>query len=124
MRLRYLPRLCRSGLAGKDGRTNGPGRRTAEFCVDGAGEFAARLPDPDGRCPGWPPGPSAGKPALGEGSAMSTLAVDQARNEAQAVSLDRIDVSDPRRFQDDTVWPYFERLRREDPVHYCRDGMF
>ena len=55
---------------------------------------------------------------------MSVLAIDQAPHEAQAVPLDRIDVSDPRRFQDDTIWPYFERLRREDPVHYCRDGMF
>jgi cytochrome P450 len=55
---------------------------------------------------------------------MSVLAIDQAPHEAQAVPLDRIDVSDPRRFQDDTIWPYFERLRREDPVHYCRNGMF
>lgn len=55
---------------------------------------------------------------------MSTLVVDRAKHEAYAVQLDRIDVSDPRRFQDDTIWPYFERLRKEDPVHYCREGMF
>ena len=25
----------------------------------------------------------------------------------------------PRLFQTDTLWPYFERLRNEEPVHYC-----
>ncbi len=38
--------------------------------------------------------------------------------------LDRIDVSNPRLFQDDIYHPYFERLRREDPVHYRKDGMY
>src|SRR5947209_2437128 len=33
--------------------------------------------------------------------------------------LDAIDVSDPRLYQDDVWHPYFARLRREDPVHYC-----
>src|SRR6516165_3834020 len=125
MRLRHLPCLCRSGLAGKDRRANDIRERAAEFCLDGTGEFAARLPNPDGRWVGRSARPHAGKPALMQrGSPMSVLAIDQAPHEAQAVSLDRIDVSDPRRFQDDTIWPYFERLRREDPVHYCRDGMF
>ncbi|MCP2222655.1 cytochrome P450 [Bradyrhizobium elkanii] len=55
---------------------------------------------------------------------MSTLEIDRAQDEAYSVPIDRIDVSDPQRFQDDTIWPYFTRLRREDPVHYCRDGMF
>jgi len=31
--------------------------------------------------------------------------------------LDQIDVSKPRLFQEDTVLHYFERLRRDDPVH-------
>ena len=38
--------------------------------------------------------------------------------------LDRLDVSNPRLFQDDIYHPYFERLRREDPVHYRKDGMY
>ena len=38
--------------------------------------------------------------------------------------LDQIDVSDPRLYQDDIYYPYFERLRREDPVHYRKDGMY
>jgi cytochrome P450 len=33
--------------------------------------------------------------------------------------LDQIDVADPILFQTDSHWPYFERLRREDPVHYA-----
>jgi cytochrome P450 len=44
--------------------------------------------------------------------------------DAYTTPLDRIDVSDPRLFQDDVYYPYFERLRREDPVHYCKDGMY
>ena len=43
---------------------------------------------------------------------------DQARAKAYAMPLDQIDVSDQRLFQDDSIGYYFERLRREDPVHY------
>ena len=39
--------------------------------------------------------------------------------DADRVALDDIDVSDPKLYQDDTYYPYFARLRREDPVHYC-----
>jgi cytochrome P450 len=35
-----------------------------------------------------------------------------------------IDVSDPRLYQDDTWRPPFERLRHEDPVHYCDASLF
>ena len=45
-------------------------------------------------------------------------------SDAYAIPLDQIDVSNPRLFQDDIYHPYFERLRREDPVHYRRDGMY
>ncbi len=44
--------------------------------------------------------------------------------DAYALPLDRIDVSNPKLYQDDIWYPYFERLRREDPVHWCRDGMY
>jgi cytochrome P450 len=43
---------------------------------------------------------------------------------AADVPLHLIDVSDPKLFQDDTIGQYFARLRREDPVHYRKDGMF
>lgn len=45
-------------------------------------------------------------------------------SEAYAIPLDEIDVSNPERFRDNTIWAYFERLRREDPVHYCRESVF
>ncbi|HXT80460.1 MAG TPA: cytochrome P450 [Acetobacteraceae bacterium] len=41
-----------------------------------------------------------------------------ARSHAYSLPLDAIDVSDPQLYHDDTWYPYFERLRREDPVHY------
>src|ERR1700761_6977481 len=47
-----------------------------------------------------------------------------ARETAYAIPLSQIDVSQPRLYQDDTWRPYFERLRREDPVHWCENGMY
>jgi cytochrome P450 len=38
--------------------------------------------------------------------------------------LEELDVSDPRLFETDGWRPYFERLRREDPVHYLADSPF
>ena len=44
--------------------------------------------------------------------------------DAENVSIDDIDVSRPELFENDTWRPYFARLRREAPVHYCRDSAF
>lgn len=44
--------------------------------------------------------------------------------DAEAIALDDIDVSDPELWRTDSHWPLFERLRREDPVHFCRDSEF
>jgi cytochrome P450 len=46
------------------------------------------------------------------------------QRETLQLVLDRIDVSDPKLYADDTWRPLFARLRREDPVHYCRDSPF
>ncbi|MBV9250360.1 MAG: cytochrome P450 [Acetobacteraceae bacterium] len=46
------------------------------------------------------------------------------REDAWSLPLDRIDVSNPKLYQDDIYYPYFERLRREDPVHFTKDGMY
>jgi cytochrome P450 len=46
------------------------------------------------------------------------------RDDAYALPLDEIDVSDPKLYRDDVWHPYFERLRRDDPVHWCQDGMY
>src|SRR5512146_2169943 len=49
---------------------------------------------------------------------------DAARAEAYSTPLDKIDVSLQDRFVTNTFWPFFERLRREDPVHYCAESEF
>ncbi|HEX6860323.1 MAG TPA: cytochrome P450 [Caulobacteraceae bacterium] len=41
-----------------------------------------------------------------------------ARARAYSMPLEEIDVADPELFRTNTLWPYFERLRAEDPVHY------
>jgi cytochrome P450 len=47
-----------------------------------------------------------------------------ATSDAYTRKLDQIDVSDPKLYQNDTYYPYFERLRREDPVHYRENGLY
>ena len=44
--------------------------------------------------------------------------------QAWSLPLDKIDVSDPQLYYDDAWQPYFERLRREDPVHYTPDSPY
>jgi cytochrome P450 len=46
------------------------------------------------------------------------------REDAWSIPLDRIDVSNPHLYQDDTWRPYFARLRQEDPVHWCEKGIY
>jgi cytochrome P450 len=41
-----------------------------------------------------------------------------ARAEAYAMPLDQIELAVPERFRDNTMGPFFERIRKEDPVHY------
>ena len=36
------------------------------------------------------------------------------------IDLAAINVSEPTLFEKDEIGPFFERLRKEDPVHYCR----
>src|SRR5438067_7601695 len=52
-----------------------------------------------------------------------TIARD-AREKAYATPLADFNVGDPDLFATDTHWPWFERLRAEEPVHYCRDSEF
>ena len=55
---------------------------------------------------------------------MNLMPVDitDPRATAYTMPLEDFDVSKAGLFQADAHWPYFERLRREDPVHYCRDS--
>jgi len=55
---------------------------------------------------------------------MDTPADRDHRERAYALPLEQIDVSDPKLYQDDVWRPYFARLRREDPMHWCADGMY
>ena len=58
---------------------------------------------------------------------MSHTAAATSRSDhdaVQAIPLDEIDVSNPELFRNNTMWGYFERLRREAPVHYCRNSLF
>ena len=50
--------------------------------------------------------------------------MDAARERAYSLPLDQFDVGNLGLFQKYEFWPYFERLRKEDPVHYCKDLMF
>ena len=44
----------------------------------------------------------------------------QAREEAYSTPLKDFHPGAPKLFQDDTLWPFFERLRNEEPVQ-CAD---
>jgi cytochrome P450 len=44
--------------------------------------------------------------------------LNNARTEAYAMPLEAIELATPERFRDNTLWPFFERIRKEDPVHH------
>src|SRR5438874_1852557 len=46
----------------------------------------------------------------------------RAREEAYSTPLKDFHPGAPKLFQDDTLWPWFERLRKEEPVHYCTNA--
>ena len=43
---------------------------------------------------------------------------------AARTPLEEIDLSNWHLMQNDAIWPYFTRLRREDPVHYLADSRY
>jgi len=47
--------------------------------------------------------------------------LEAARAEAYALPLEKLNPAQPELFQADAMWPIFERLRAEDPVHYCTE---
>jgi cytochrome P450 len=50
--------------------------------------------------------------------------LSDARERAYSTPLKDFHVADLDHFTSDTHWPWFERLRAEDPVHYCADSEF
>jgi cytochrome P450 len=47
-----------------------------------------------------------------------------ARERAYATPLEEFNPGDPDLFLTDSHWPWFERLRAEAPIHYCRESEF
>ncbi|HUO91229.1 MAG TPA: cytochrome P450 [Rhizomicrobium sp.] len=48
----------------------------------------------------------------------------EARKKAYATPLDQFHPGDAEIFRSDTLWPWFERLRKEDPVHLTAESEF
>jgi cytochrome P450 len=48
--------------------------------------------------------------------------LQRAREHAYAIPLKDFHPGAPQLFASDTLWPYFERLRKEEPVHYCTNS--
>ena len=55
--------------------------------------------------------------------AVKVPAADAAA-EIAATPLEQLNPAKVDRFYDDTIWPVFERLRREDPVHFTPESEF
>ena len=55
---------------------------------------------------------------------VTQTAAAAGRADAYSIPLDKINVADPALFRDYKMWPYFERLRKEDPVHYCKESLY
>jgi cytochrome P450 len=49
---------------------------------------------------------------------------EEARAKAYATPLEEFQEHAIEHFTSDTLWPWFERLRKEDPVHYCADSEY
>ena len=47
-----------------------------------------------------------------------------ARETAYGIPLAKLNVANAELFEQDIIWPYFERLRAEAPVHYCEESEF
>jgi cytochrome P450 len=50
--------------------------------------------------------------------------LETARLHAASLPLADFDPGDPELFRTDSHWAYFDRLRKEEPVHYCKNSMF
>src|ERR1700679_1613688 len=61
-----------------------------------------------------------GRSAMTIASVMKAPEANDHAALAETIPLDEIDVSNPALYQQDVWQPYFRRLRREAPVHYCR----
>jgi cytochrome P450 len=71
-------------------------------------------------------------PEVALDNSQDKLQQDRIENyDATVVDKDPYDVDiadfnmiNPHLFSSNTLWPWFKRLREEEPVHYCRDSVF
>jgi cytochrome P450 len=63
-------------------------------------------------------------PMHGTVDLVQNARLEEARERAYSLPLKEFNPGDPELFRSDTHWPYFDRLRREEPVHYCKDSIF
>ena len=56
--------------------------------------------------------------------APANTSIDLSSADPYSVPLSQIDVSQSELYEKNLFWPYFERLRKEDPVHYCANSDF
>jgi cytochrome P450 len=63
---------------------------------------------------------------MADGATMRAEATraEEARAKAYATPLHQFQVHAIEHFTDDTLWPWFERLRAEDPVHYTAESEY
>ena len=55
---------------------------------------------------------------------MSDPVSNQPALDPYDIPLEDIDMSDPSLYETENHWAFFERLRKEAPVHYCKDSAF
>src|SRR5580698_10433218 len=48
----------------------------------------------------------------------------EARRVVYGMPIERVDPANPKLFYHDVIGPYFERLRREDPVHFVESAIY
>jgi cytochrome P450 len=48
--------------------------------------------------------------------------LEAARADAYGTPIEKLNVARAELFEADVIWPYFERLRAEAPVHYCAES--
>jgi cytochrome P450 len=51
--------------------------------------------------------------------ADTPTSIEDVRAQVNSLPIDQLDVANPKLFHHDVIAPYFERLRRDDPVHYA-----
>jgi cytochrome P450 len=61
---------------------------------------------------------------MSDGSIDLQDAARAAREEAYATPIEALNPAQSSLFQNDAMWPYFERLRREDPIHFTPESDF